>query len=697
MKISISSFKGIAPQVAPQLLSESQATTAKDSKLYSGELRQWRNESLDSTLSQVGLQRTIYFYQNQYWLSWDADVDVVLSQVSQDSEGRFYFTGTSDGPRKSDLTLATTGGSFYPMASYPLGVPSPATALTATPGSGGTSPTRDITYTVTFVTGWGEESAPGPASSSVPVLTGQQVDLSNIPVGPAGNNITARRIYRSNAGSTTSGAFLFLAEISDNTTSTYADTTPDTALGEALSTETWVGPPSDLRGLVVLPNGVYCGFVGKDIYLSEAGIPYAWPIANILTIDTPIVALGVYANQLVIMTETYPYVTTGSDPQYMDQPVKIPDPQPCISKRSVASSPVGICYASPDGLYVVQGSSGALATAGKFKREDWAAFHPETMQGAVHNGTYFGFYDNGSEAGCIAISLGRDADGNFTGDVATLSLESSAAHTWLRDDIMFYVKPTDVFGLGQTIFTGSGLNDATFSGGFTASSAATFTAEVDGDLTLNTFKWRKNTGSWTSGVSMSISPQDLSDGVKIAFGSTGGHTLGDSWSVRADLGNEVWQWEGDNTQPYTSSVWRSRDYLLPAKVNLQAARVVAEYDASQAAYQDALDNRLAILGRNALKVSSAAVGGEIGAWPVGDLVNGDSLEDVPEVGPYVGPAHVYFRLYGDGTLVYEKEVFDSRPFRLPGGIRYRKPAVEVEADVTVKQVDVGSSYPEIKG
>lgn len=695
MKLNTTQFKGIAPQIAPQLLSEGQAQTAHNCKLFSGELRPWRNAALDTPISQVGLQRTIHLYQDQYWLSWDADVDVVISQVSQDDEARFYFTGTADGPRKSNLTLATSGGSFYPMESYPLGVPAPTTALTATPGTGGDAPTRDVIWTVTFVTGWGEESAPGPASSSIALLTGQTADLTNIPVGPAGYNITARRIYRGNAG-TTDAAFQFLTEISDNTTTTYSDTTPDDELGAAISTTTWTTPPDTLRGLVVLPNGVYCGFVGKDIYLSEAGYPYAWPIANILTIDANIVGLAIYSNQLVIMTDTYPFVTTGSDPQYMDQPVKISDPQPCVSKRSIASSPVGVCYASPDGLYMVQGSTGALITAGKMKRSDWQAFHPETMQGVVHDGQYYGFYNSGTEAGCVVISLNRDSDGNFTGEIATLDLTTSAAHTWLKDDALYYVDQTATFGFGLTTFTGSGLNDMTFAGSYTASNAATFDVEIDG-LSPDTFKWRKNSGTYTTGVGITGSYQSLSDGVTVRFGSTTGHTVGNSWSMNVDLGNEIWKWEGDQTQSYGRAIWRGKDYLLPFQTNLQTARVVGEYGTTQDEYTEGMAGRLAVISRNAAKISAAAVGGELGTYPFGEIILGDNLEDVPAATPYAGDEHVYFRLYGDDALVYEREVFDSKPFRLPGGIRYRKFSTEVESNVTIKQIDIGTSVSEIKG
>jgi hypothetical protein len=80
--------------------------------------------------------------------------------------------------------------------------------------------------------------------------------------------------------------------------------------------------------------------------------------------------------------------------------------------------------------------------------------------------------------------------------------------------------------LSPKTFTGSGLNDATFSGTPTET-GHTYQVTIDGDGSPNTFKWRIGTGSWTTGVAMTGSAQLLDEGVYVTFGAITGHTLTD--------------------------------------------------------------------------------------------------------------------------------------------------------------------------
>lgn len=407
VKLTFGPFGGLSPRTAPQFLAQNDAQIAQDVKLFSGELRPFFQETEDTVLAKVGTIRTIYLYDEQYWLHWTADVDVAPSLVADDTDQRFYFTGESGGPRKSDITLATTGAATYPVASYPLGVPAPTDALVAavnstTAASGETE--QDYYYVYTYVTDWGEESAPGGLSNMVSFYDTHDVTVSNASLPPAGYNITARRLYRSSTG-TDSTAFQFLTELTDDLVTSYTDTTKAVDLGEVCPSTTWVEPPDDLSGLIIHPNGFLCGFSGRDIWFSEAGYAFAWPVIYSLTVDSPVVALGIYGSTIVVGTETYPYVITGVDPANMSA-TKLTDPAPCVSKRSMVSSPAGIAYATPDGLYIVAGGAGTLVTAGKYTRDEWQALSPSTMHGHVWNGHYLGFYSDGSDTeGCIMIGL----------------------------------------------------------------------------------------------------------------------------------------------------------------------------------------------------------------------------------------------------------------------------------------------------
>lgn len=114
-------------------------------------------------------------------------------------------------------------------------------ALTVALGSGaGNVDNGSHRYVVTFVTADGETQA-GDISSSVTVAdktVNGKVSLSAIPVG--GSIVTSRKIYRTTAGGS---AYLLLATIADNTTTTYTDNIADSNLGaEAPSTNTTGDP-----------------------------------------------------------------------------------------------------------------------------------------------------------------------------------------------------------------------------------------------------------------------------------------------------------------------------------------------------------------------------------------------------------------------------------------------------------------------
>jgi hypothetical protein len=92
-------------------------------------------------------------------------------------------------------------------------------------------------YAITFVTANGETPA-GTRRSITTTSGNQKVDLSAIPVGPSG--VTKRRIYRTAVGG---GALKLVAEIANNTATTYLDETPDASLGAAPPTLNTSGSP----------------------------------------------------------------------------------------------------------------------------------------------------------------------------------------------------------------------------------------------------------------------------------------------------------------------------------------------------------------------------------------------------------------------------------------------------------------------
>lgn len=142
--------------------------------------------------------------------------------------------GLSDGRRwdfvtLADLCIGLNGASadalkFDGQTVHPLAL-SPPASEPAVSAAGAGALSGDYRYRVTFVSKWGAETNPGPASTAFSAAN-QAVALSGIPLGSS--DIASRRIYRTTAGG---GAFFLLDEIADNVTTVYTDNTTDVNLG----------------------------------------------------------------------------------------------------------------------------------------------------------------------------------------------------------------------------------------------------------------------------------------------------------------------------------------------------------------------------------------------------------------------------------------------------------------------------------
>lgn len=251
-------------------------------------------------------------------------------------------------------------------------------------------------YVYTFVNDLGEESAPSLASATVLRPAGVSITVTTPTDTPSGTDpdygITTKRIYRAATGSSGT-VFLFVAEI-PLAQAEFEDNLDDTALGEPLETEDWDLPPSDLRGILALPNGVMAGFRRNQLCLSAQNRPHAWPVRNRVNTDTDIVGIGNIDTTVVIGTKSFPYVASGNDPSAYGM-AKFEVPQACVSKRSVAYlSNIGVVFASPDGLIAVSGVGQIRnLTETIFTREQWQALNPASIVGIAHDDVYHFFYD----------------------------------------------------------------------------------------------------------------------------------------------------------------------------------------------------------------------------------------------------------------------------------------------------------------
>jgi hypothetical protein len=409
--IKVEDFSGIVPRTGPTQIEANQAQLARNVKLQSRELRSWSLPVLEYVPTTPDVE-TIYRIDSpsgeKYWLEWATEVDVVQGPVADVDEFRYYYTG--DGlPKKTNYALATTSGTGsrpYPDAWLYMGVPAPTAAPTLAPSS--TSPTVETrAYVYTNVSSFGsvkEESGPSPAATVTVTNTGATVTVSGFSAAPTtGYNITHRRIYRTITGASTV-IYSFVAEIPVATTS-YVDNKLVTELGSELPSLFWEPPPDDLKGLVAMPNGILAGFRGNQVWFSEPYYPHAWPAQYMLTVDFNIVGLGVYQQTLVVLTTSFPYLISGVSPISMSQQ-KLPIPQPCVSKKSIASDQYGVLYASPNGLVSLGSGTQDVVTMPLYTRDEWQELNPHTLVGMIYNNMYLGFYTQVTTTRALVLSRG---------------------------------------------------------------------------------------------------------------------------------------------------------------------------------------------------------------------------------------------------------------------------------------------------
>lgn len=454
--IKLEAFTGIAPRLGATLLANSQAQTALDVKLQSGELRPWRKESFEiaaSAPNAMSIYKALGPDNQSAWMSWSGDVDVVTSPLADSTDYRFYYTGDNS-PRKSNWQMAVGGTGLYPNNFYEMGVPAPLTAVTLTT-SGGTAPQETRAYITTFVSTFGalqEESAPSPAATITCNAAGANVQLTNFPALPTGHyNITHRRIYRSVTGATGT-VYLQVAQIPVAST-VYNDVFTVEQLGAALESLYYTPPPAGMIGIVSMPNGMLAGFVGNEIWFCEPYKPHAWPASYVLSTEFPVVGLGVFGSTLVVMTTKNPYTISGTHPASLTQE-KMSMTQACVSKNSIAFDQHGVVYASPYGLVQIGYGVQDVITTSVLSADEWKTFAPSTMKSILYGNFYMGFFDNGTRQ-AIVFSRNTDAPplSMFSFPASALYLERATGRLFANSAVDNGIYQLDASTLNNSMYT----------------------------------------------------------------------------------------------------------------------------------------------------------------------------------------------------------------------------------------------------
>jgi len=202
----------------------------------------------------------------------------------------------------------------------------------------------------------------------------------------AQKNETAGALYHDVAASTDVAARYW----GDGGNYAFTDDFDVRALVTPLTSDLYEPPPKDLRGLIAIQNNILAGFVGNKLYFSEPNQPHAWPERYALTFESDIVAIASVSGYVAVLTESYPYRVSGSDPAIMTY-ARIDTLYPCLSKKSVVNMGYGVAYSTHGGIAIYDPTSGAdLVTKFVHDWDTWPVLlDPASIVSIFYNGKYF--------------------------------------------------------------------------------------------------------------------------------------------------------------------------------------------------------------------------------------------------------------------------------------------------------------------
>lgn len=372
--IRIASFAGEIPKLIPRLLDQNFAQVAQNTKLENGALLPIRRGKY---IRKMDFDCKTIYRHNDQWLGWDKVVNVVPGPIASD---RLYVTG--DGTPKM-IANGTT---------YELAIPRPTVKVNAVVnGTPDVNLSSTVLFAYTWVTEFDEESEPSDVSDGVLWSPGLNVTLSGFSAPPTGRAVNRMRIYRTQTSALGTTVLYFIAERAASTAVfVYNDNTYP--MNEPIPSTDYNSPPSDLSGLVALPNGFMAAFSGKKVYFCERYRPHAWPEKYVMTVDYPVVGLGVFGSAVAVLTKGMPYVMQGTSPDSMTSQ-RLEVNLPCVGTQSIVDLGYSVAYASTQGLVTISQSGAVIASASLVTMDQWRAMQPESFIAGQYSGRYMASYD----------------------------------------------------------------------------------------------------------------------------------------------------------------------------------------------------------------------------------------------------------------------------------------------------------------
>ena len=198
------------------------------------------------------------------------------------------------------------------------------------------------------------------------------------------------------------------------------------------------------------------------------------------------------------------------------------------------------------------------------------------------------------------------------------------------------------------VFTGTGLNDARTSALYdyvgTDGSNQTYTVIIDATGSPDTYKWQKGSGTFTTGVSITGSDQTLTDGIRIKFLATTGHTPNDQWVITV-------------TNNYPFAAISAKGQTLFSVNNDSNTLITGHLTVTKSStYNDSLRSKANITGKDSsygdVIAKGKVVAGDSGKFP-NTLITGVNTVGRDSAGNIVTPGYVRMTDIGAGLQIKE--------------------------------------------
>lgn len=233
-------------------------------------------------------------------------VFTIGQRVGADFAENYMFVGNGGaGPYKWDGTKFSQHG-----VSAPTG-----TMSVVSNGAGSLTSSATYMWKYSFVNSALVEGNVSPAITFIVSSSGGQVTLSQIGVAPVSAGVARRRIYRTQANGV---SFLRLTDISDNTTTTYNDNNPDSALGVAAPIDN--GTPPQYNAIIYCRNILFVNDVNNPsfVWYSNIGNPYVFASTNFFKVGDNtsdlVKGFAAFDNHLVVFCENSTWINFMPDP-----------------------------------------------------------------------------------------------------------------------------------------------------------------------------------------------------------------------------------------------------------------------------------------------------------------------------------------------------------------------------------------------